>query len=173
MMSRRRSRTRGVFSGDCTGTLKTRFATSVPNCGNLSEIWSRRYQTPAQLPGRVHQTFTEPVRFIRGASGDVYHAAPGQVVTMRHFYLKVGQEPLFERLWNQSALAESTAPDCLYKRLDRDLNLPTYYVSYSLWNDPAAPVAAANQHSHWQADHEPYPLASAVIREMLAVVAIG
>ncbi len=121
------------------------------------------------LSGRVHETYARLSTDVRGHLRDVNHAAPGQVASVRHFYLKVGSEPHFEQLWTQSAQAESVQEGCLYKRLHRDLNLPTHYVSYSLWTSQAASEHAASQHSHWQGEHDPYPLASPVIREMLEV----
>ncbi len=121
------------------------------------------------LAGRVHETYVRLSNHVRGQLRDANRATPGQVASVRHFYLKVGSEPQFERLWTQSAQAESVQDGCLYKRLHRDLNLPTHYVSYSLWTSQAASDYAASQHTPWQGEHEPYPLASPVIREMLEV----
>lgn len=121
------------------------------------------------LAGPVHQTFVRLAAHIPGQLRDAHHAQPGQVVSVRRFYLKVNSEPAFERLWIQSAQAEAGRDDCLYKRLHRDLNLPAHYVSYSLWAHPQAVDEAAHNHAHWQATHEPYPLASPVIRQTLEV----
>lgn len=121
------------------------------------------------LAGHVHEDFVRHSKGVAGSARDLRSALPGQVVTVRHFYLKVDTEPIFERLWAQSAQAEARRAGVLYKRLHRDLNLPTHYVSYSLWTDRAAPDEAAHDHAHWQAEHEPYPLASPVVRETLEV----
>ncbi len=144
------------------------------------ELWksrlalTRAIRAMADVPaypvgGRVHETYMRLCSHIAGRLRDADHAAVRQVASVRHFYLKVGSEPQFERLWAQSAQRESGQEGCLYKRLHRDLNLPTHYVSYSLWESQAASDHATSQHVHWQADHEPYPLASPVIREMLEV----
>jgi quinol monooxygenase YgiN len=123
------------------------------------------------LAGSVHQTFVRLTKHVPGQLRDANHAQPGQVVSVRRFYLKVNSESTFERLWIQSAQAESRRDDCLYKRLHRDLNLPTHYVSYSLWAHYEAVDEAAHNHAHWQAAHEPYPLASPVVRQTLEVCA--
>jgi len=121
------------------------------------------------LAGSVHQTFVRLAAHISGHLRDAHQAQSGQVASVRRFYLKVNSEPTFEHLWTQSAQAEARRDDCLYKRLHRDLNLPTHYVSYSLWMHPQAVDEAAHNHTHWQSTHEPYPLASPVIRQTLEV----
>jgi quinol monooxygenase YgiN len=121
------------------------------------------------LVGHVHEDFVRHSKGVAGSERDLHSALPGQIVTVRRFYLKVNTEPIFERLWAQSAQAEARRTGSLYKHLHRDLNLPTHYVSYSLWADRAAPEEAAHDHAHWQAEHEPYPLASPVVRETLEV----
>ena len=121
------------------------------------------------LNGVTHQTFVRLIDHVRGQSRNSEAAEPGQVATVRHFYLKVHSEPEFESLWRTSARNEAMQPGCLYKRLHRDLNLPTHYISYSLWANRDAPNEAANQHAHYQAEHAPYPLASPVIRSTLVV----
>jgi len=121
------------------------------------------------ISGETHLTYARTAVHVRGLQGDPNHAKPGQIASLRGFYLKVRSEQRFEQLWTTSARAESHQPDCLYKRLHRDLNLPTHYISYSLWADNDAPEHAANQHAHWQGQHEPYPLASPVVRMILEV----
>ena len=121
--------------------------------------------------GHAREVYVQQSKYVAGSVRDFASAAPGQVVTVRHFYLKVGTVQVFERLWTQSAQSEANRPGSMYKRLHRDLNLPTHYVSYSLWENRSAPEEAAHDHAHWQADHEPYPLASPVIREALEIQA--
>jgi quinol monooxygenase YgiN len=121
------------------------------------------------LAGSVHQTFVRLTKHVPGQLRDANYAQAGQVVSIRRFYLKVNSQPIFERLWVQSAQAEVHREGCLYKRLHRDLNLPTHYVSYSLWAHPDAVDEAAHNHAHWQAAHEPYPLSSPVVRQTLEV----
>lgn len=121
------------------------------------------------ISGEPHLTYVRTVIHVRGSQLNPNHAASGQVASLRGFYLKVRSEPRFERLWRTSARAEAHQRGCLYKRLHRDLNLPTHYISYSLWADSDAPEQAASKHAHWQGQHEPYPLASPVVRMMLEV----
>lgn len=116
------------------------------------------------LPGQSSLTFVQLKRHIPGAQSNSVWAAPGQVASVRIFSIKVGAEGQFERLWTQSARAEAHQTGCLFKRLYADLNLPTRYVSYSLWADTAAPEQAASNHTHWQKQHPPYPLGSPVNR---------
>ncbi len=119
--------------------------------------------------GRTSLTYVQLVRHISGRQADVRSIQPGQVVSYRVFSVKVGFGGQFERLWTQSAKAEVHQEGCLFKRLYRDLNLPTRYVSYSLWATAAAPEEAAAKHTHWQSQHPPYPLASAVMRAYLEI----
>jgi quinol monooxygenase YgiN len=135
----------------------------------INAIRSTANSTTFPVAGRVHETYARLSIHVRGHLRDANQAHAGQVASVRHFYLKVNSEPDFERLWTQSAQSEAVQDGCLYKRLHRDLNLPTHYVSYSLWTSQAASDYAASQHAHWQDEHEPYPLASPVIREMLEV----
>jgi quinol monooxygenase YgiN len=121
------------------------------------------------ITGEPHLTFVRTVMHIRGSQTNANTAAPGQVASLRGFYLKVRSEPRFEQLWRTSARSEAHQHGCLYKRLHLDLNLPTHYVSYSLWADATAPEEAASKHAHWQGQHEPYPLASPVVRMILEV----
>jgi len=121
------------------------------------------------LPGVAHQTYVYLVDHVRGQSRKGDFAAPGQFATLRHFYLKVRSESEFETLWRTSARAEAVQRGCLYKRLHRDLNLPTHYISYSLWADREAPDEAAHQHAHYQSEHPPYPLAAPVVRSTLEI----
>ncbi|HLY27485.1 MAG TPA: antibiotic biosynthesis monooxygenase family protein, partial [Aggregatilineales bacterium] len=116
------------------------------------------------LPGQSSLIFVQLKRHIPGAQSDIVQAASGQVASVRVFSIKVGAEGQFERLWTQSAQAEAHQIGCLFKRLYADLNLPTRYVSYSLWADATAPEEAASKHTHWQKQHPPYPLGSPVIR---------
>lgn len=121
------------------------------------------------LTGEVHLTYMRTAIHVRGSQTNANIAMPGQVASLRGFYLKVRSEPRFEQLWGTSARSESHQKGCLYKRLHRDLNLPTHYVSYSLWTNATAPEEAASKHAHWQGQHEPYPLASPVVRMILEV----
>ena len=121
------------------------------------------------ITGEAHLTYVRMALHVRGSQANANIATSGQVASLRGFYLKVRSEPRFERLWGTSARSESRQQGCLYKRLHRDLNLPTHYVSYSLWADAAAPEEAASKHTHWQGQHEPYPLASPVVRTILEV----
>lgn len=123
------------------------------------------------LPHAKHEQFVRLISNIRGAQRRTTTAKPGQAASLRHFYLKVGSEPRFEQLWIESAREEARRPDCLYKRLYRDLNLPTHYVSYTLWTTLDALEHAAANHPHWQAAHEPYPLASNITRLNMEVIA--
>jgi quinol monooxygenase YgiN len=119
--------------------------------------------------GEPHLNYVRTAIHVRGSQADTTLAALGQVASLRGFYLKVRSEPRFEQLWSTSARSEAHQRGCLYKRLHRDLNLPTHYVSYSLWANSAAPDEAASKHAHWQGQHEPYPLASPVVRMILEV----
>ncbi len=119
------------------------------------------------IAGSVRQTFVRLISEVAGQRRDTTRAKAGQAASVRHFYTKVMQEPIFERLWTQSAQNESGH---LFKCLHRDLNYPQHYVSYSLWPSVEASDQASSQHPHWQAEHEPYPLVSPVIKEMLVVV---
>jgi heme-degrading monooxygenase HmoA len=121
------------------------------------------------ISGEPHLTYVRAVIHVWGSQLNSNHAAPGQIASLRGFYLKVQSEPHFEQLWRTSARAEAHQQGCLYKRLHRDLNLPTHYVSYSLWADSDAPEQAASKHADWQGQYEPYPLASSVVRMMLEV----
>jgi heme-degrading monooxygenase HmoA len=135
----------------------------------ITAIRSLADETTNPLSRTTHQTFVRLIDHVRSQSRKGETAESGQVATVRHFYLKVHSEPEFERLWRTSARNEAVQPGCLYKRLHRDLNLPTHYVSYSLWANREAPDEAANQHAHYQAEHSPYPLASPVTRSTLEV----
>jgi quinol monooxygenase YgiN len=138
------------------------------------DLWKSRYRLIEAIRAMPfsddpeHETFVRVITHVPGTLSKPQQAKAGQVASVRHFYLKVGTEPQFEQLWAQSARAE--ARQALYKRLHRDLNLATHYVSYSLWTDQAALEAAASGHAHWQEEHEPYPLASAVVRQVLEVL---
>ncbi|MEP7287946.1 MAG: antibiotic biosynthesis monooxygenase [Chloroflexota bacterium] len=123
------------------------------------------------VSGVAHQTFLRLAQHVSGSRQNDNVAKVGQVVSLRHFWLKVGSERQFERLWTESAKHESQQAGCLHKRLYRDLNLPTHYVSYSLWANRAAPDEAASQHAHYQSQHTPYPLTSPVRRATLDVIA--
>jgi len=117
--------------------------------------------------GSVRQTFVRLISEVTGLRRDTIHTKAGQVATVRHFYVRVLQEPIFERLWTQSAQNESGH---IFKRLHRDLNYAQHYMSYSLWPSAEASNHVSSDHAHWQAEHEPYPLVSPVIKEMLEVV---
>jgi quinol monooxygenase YgiN len=119
----------------------------------------------------VPQIFLRLAQHMPGSSHNGKAAQVGQIVSLRHFFLKVDTERLFEQLWTASAHHEARQTSCLYKRLYRDLEQPTHYVSYSLWPDRAAPLAAAQEHSHYQSQHTPYPLTSPVLRSTLEVTA--
>ncbi len=121
------------------------------------------------LPDPAQQIFVRLIDPVPGQLRDFKGVRSGQAITVRHFSLKVGTEQEFEQLWSESARAEARQSDCLTKILHRDLHLPTHYVSYSVWTSPAAANHAASQHSHWQHDHKPYPLAGPVERELFEV----
>jgi quinol monooxygenase YgiN len=123
------------------------------------------------LAGEAHRTYIRLVTHVGRLTGKGAMAQPGQVASLRRFSVKIGSQREFETLWNQSARDEARQEKCLYKRLHGDLNLPTFYVSYSLWADRAAPDEAASHHAHYQSSHKPYPLANPVLRSTLDVVA--
>jgi quinol monooxygenase YgiN len=123
---------------------------------------------PTSSPTR--QTFVQLVDHV-GSTNQAIATTIGQVATLRIFSLKVKSEPQFERLWAASARHEIKQNGCLYKKLHRDLNLPTRYVSYSLWANSSASDEAASQHDHYQRNNTPYPLATPVIRSKLKVIA--
>ena len=139
--------------------------------GRVSLIAARR-DLPADPPSEsVQNTFLRLARHVPGSWRNGRAAQVGHIVSLRHFFLKVGTEDAFEHLWTASARHEARQTTCLYKRLYRDLNLPTHYVSYSLWPDRDALLAAAQEHSHYQRQHTPYPLSSPVLRTTLEVAA--
>jgi quinol monooxygenase YgiN len=122
------------------------------------------------LSGEMQQSFIRLKQHIAGRSRWTADMLPGKIVSLRHFYLKVRSEGEFERLWNQSAQHEVRQPRCLYKRLHRNLNLPTHYVSYSLWSDRGAPDEAAHHHAEYQTHNKPYPLSRPVTRLTVEIV---
>lgn len=123
------------------------------------------------LTGEVHESYVRLKEHIPGSLRRSEDVTIGQIVSLRHFYLKVRSESEFERLWTQSAQHEARQAKCLYKRLHRNLNLPTHYVSYSLWSDRSAPDEAAHQHTEYQAHNKPYPLSRPVTRLTLEIIA--
>jgi heme-degrading monooxygenase HmoA len=122
------------------------------------------------LSGEVQQSFIRLKEHAPGQLRRNIDVVPGQIVSLRHFYLKVKSEGEFQRLWTQSAQHEARQPKCLYKRLHRNLNLPTHYISYSLWTDRSAPDEAAHQHGEYQKHNKAYPLSKPVIRLTLEIV---
>jgi quinol monooxygenase YgiN len=123
------------------------------------------------LSGEIQQSFIRLKEHVPGRLRHNIDVTPGQIVSLRHFYLKVRSESTFERLWTQSAQHEVRQSKCLYKRLHRNLNMPTHYVSYSLWTDRSALDEAAHQHGEYQKHNRPYPLSKPVIRLTLEIVA--
>jgi quinol monooxygenase YgiN len=139
--------------------------------------WSRLALIGALRNTTAHREFIEPasqsfiglVNTIPGQLRNGQGVQTGRAITVRHFRLKVGAEQEFERLWSESARSEARQTACLAKLLHHHLNLPTYYISYSVWTNAAASEHAASQHTHWQTDHKPYPLATPVVRELYEV----
>ena len=126
----------------------------------------RRLGEDIEFSGDSHQLFLRPKVQIMGAADRL----AGQFATVRRYYLKVGSEGEFESLWRESARQEARQADCIYKHLYRDLNLPTLYISYSLWVSASAPDEAASKHAHYQQQHKLYPLVRAVTPEKLELL---
>src|SRR5436190_18928124 len=62
------------------------------------------------VSGEAHLTYVRTAIHVRGSQANPNDAKPGQIASLRGFYLKVRSEPRFERLWATSARAESHQP---------------------------------------------------------------